>query len=664
MNFHKNDIIDYFDSRKISCGLVLEADERRLRILTDQGRETKIAHNRALTVGNDPHFPVSGTRDEQISRLKQISVERDELKKLINLRDLWEIVVDEASEISLEDLSDLFFGKAQDVNSAPSLLRAVFEERLHFRMQNHSVEVLSPERVEQALTQRRKEEERITFVDRCAEFLGRFKNDNPPSVEDTPEGLAPLLEEAACHGREWVTLKKIKEIFSRAGLPPEWDPFRVLVRLGTWSEDENIRLRAENVPIEFSPDALTEAMRVSGKPLPESAEDLTGEHLITIDAVTTRDVDDALSLSKDGADFIVGVHITDVAHFIEHDSLLDRDVRERATSIYLPEMIIPMIPPILSEEAASLTAEKVRPVLSTLIRFGPDLTFKDFRILAANVRVAERLSYEETDQRISDPASQEATLFAIAQAVRKERIASGALIFKDPELSVRVNADKTIEVAVRDRESPSQVLVSEMMILANSLFARFLRQRNLPGIFRTQAPPLERIELGDEFDPVVSYRSKKSLSRGDLGIDPAPHATLGLQSYTTATSPLRRYPDLLVQRQLKAALSQTGPLTRRELASVLPEISYRLDRASALERERQRYFLLKYLEARRRDEFEAIVLHRFPRFYLVQIWGLCLNAALHTPGTVSLDPYDRVIIRIDKINPREDKLSLSLVRHC
>jgi exoribonuclease II len=663
MTFRKNDIIDYYDSRRISCGLVLDVDDRRLRILNDLGKETKISTNRALIAGKDPNFPLSGSRDDQVNRLKEICSRREEIKKRIDLRELWEVVGLETGEITIEDLTELFFGNLSDPNYAASLLRAIFEDRLYFKIRPDRIEVPGPEQVQHALIQRDKERERGTFIARCAEFLVRFKDSGTVSPQDAPEGFISLLEEAAEYGRDWVTFKTVKDIFSQAGMPQVLDPFRVLVKLGVWSEDENVSLRAEKIPVEFSPEAEAQAREAASKPLPASVVDLTNEELITVDSVFTRDVDDALSISHSGNETVLGIHITDVAHFVDHDSMLDREVSERATSIYLPEFTIPMIPPVLSESGASLAVGEVRPAISVMVTMGQDLKLKDFDILSSIVRVKERLSYEEADERISIQGSREAEMFAVACALRGERIASGAIIFKDPELSVRVNPDKTIEVGCRDRETPSQVLVSEMMILANNLFARFMKEHDVPCLFRSQPPPLEKIELGPDYDPVTSYRSKKVLARGDLSTEPAPHSTLGLQLYTTATSPLRRYPDLLVQRQLKAILGGNPPLfTREELEAILAKISYSLERATLLERERTRYFLLRYLEQRKHEEFEAVVLHRFPRFYLVQITKFSFNAALNTASNVSLNPCDRAIIRLEKINPREDKLSVSLVK--
>jgi exoribonuclease-2 len=663
MNFRKNDVIDYFEDRRIWCGLILDFDDRRLRVLNEQGKEAKLSKTRVLNAVYCSGVHEAGSRDEQVAALRAISAHREEIKNRIDLRELWEVIGPEASEISLEDLRDLVFGGDQDPDSAPALLRAIVEDRIYFKIRPDLVEVVSQEQVRQAITQREKERERLHFIGHAADFLRRLKMEPNLSVDKAPKGLLSMLEEAAQYGTDWVTLKPVKEVFSNAGLDSDLDPFRVLVKLGVWSEDENIRLRTEKIPVAFPPEAEDEALRAAGKPLPSGLEDLTNLDMVAIDAASTHDVDDALSISIDGNDAIVGIHITDVANFVEHDSPLDRVVRERATSIYLPDMTIPMIPPVLSEKAASLAVGEIRPAVSMMVRIGPDFRTREFYIVPSMIRVSERLSYEEADERILDQNSKEARMFAIASAFREDRVATGAIIFRDLELSVRVDKDGRIDFSVRDRENRSQILVSEMMILANSLFAHFLTQHNLPGIFRSQQPASEKIELGEQYDPVLSYRSRKVLAKGDMGPDPAPHSTLGLDCYTTATSPLRRYQDLLVQRQIKSFL-ETGKalLDRPELEGILLELSYPLERASVLERERTRYFLLKYLQAHRDENFEAVVLQRFPRFHLVQIVQFGLNAALMTPDSLILNPYDKVLVRIEKIRPREDKLSLSLVR--
>ncbi len=218
MTFSKHDIVDYYDSRRISCGLVIEVDDRRLRILNDQGKETKISFSRALIAGKDPSFPFEGSRDEQVNRLKEINSRREEIKTRIDLRELWDVVGLETGEIDIEDLTELFFGSAHDPNYAPSLLRAIFEDRLYFKIRPDKIEVPRPEHVQQALIQREKERDRTAFIARCSEFLARFKETERIDVQEAPEGLIPLLEEAAQYGRDWPTLKAVKDIFAQAGL--------------------------------------------------------------------------------------------------------------------------------------------------------------------------------------------------------------------------------------------------------------------------------------------------------------------------------------------------------------------------------------------------------------------------------------------------------------
>ncbi len=659
----KNDIVDYFDNRRIVCGLIRECDEKRLRILNDRGQETNVSLGRVLISGPVPDFPLGGSRDEQVARLREISAERDDLKNSIDLKELWEVVGMETDRIGIEDLAELYFGMDQDINNAASLVRAVAEDKLYFKIRPDGLEVHSPAHVEQAVLQREIERRRRNFVASGAEFLAKLKNGEPVDLGSAPIGLVDLLEEAAFLGKEWNTLKRVNEIFSQAGVGRDLDPFRILVKLGAWTEDENVKLRAEKIPIQFEDSVLELAQEVSQRSLPSDREDLSHLDTVAIDSVTTRDVDDALSISFEDDELIVGIHITDPTHFVDHGSPLDLHIRQRAISIYLPETTIPMMPPILSEKAASLAVGEPRPAISLLVRMGQDFQIRSFDIKASLVSLSRRISYEEADERIRAGETTEKKMFEVAQALRQRRVSSGALIFKDPEVGVQVDEQGEIHVSVRDRESPSQILVSEMMIFANNLFARFLKDNDLGGIFRSQAPPSERIELGDEYDPVLSFKARRALVRGDVGIIPGPHSTLGLDCYTTATSPLRRYPDLLVQRQIKSFLDRGKPLLdKTQLEAILGEISYKIDRAGFMERERRRYFLLKHLSKMKKNEFEAVVLHRFPKFHLLQMVDFGINAPLNSSESLTLRPYDRAIVRIEKVNPRYDKLNLSLIR--
>lgn len=664
MTFQKNDIIDYYDDARLSCAIALEVDDRRLHVLNDQGKEANISASRALVGGQEPDFPATSSRDDQIRRLKQISARRDEIKNSIDLRELWEIVWPETDHISLADLSELLFGVQDGLDSKAALVRSIVENRLYFKIKPDGIEVVSPEKVEQEELRRRKELERGLFVSKCADFLAVIKSGESPGLADATSGLREMLEEAALMGNDWTTNKKVRDIFSRAGMIPSWDPFKVLVKTGIWSEDENIRLRAEQIPVDFSHRALELAQDAAERLLDDTVErEIFEENIVTIDSETTQDIDDAISIRIDGDKMMVGVHITEAAFFVEHDSELDLEIRDRAVTIYMPDLVLPMMPPVLSEKAASLVKDEFRPCVSVIATFDSSLNMTDYRLARSVIKVSERLTYEQADQRIISGSSSETRMFEVARSLRDKRLSAGALIFKDPELMVKVNQDGEIEVCVRERESCSQILVSELMILANYLFAKTLMEKEIPCVYRSQPPPLEKIDLGHRYDPVLSYRCKKALARGSFSLYPEPHSTLGLSVYSTATSPLRRYTDLLTQRQLVSSLdSSVRPIDADRLDRLLSDISYRLERSSLVERERQRYYLLKYMEQKKHEEFEVVVLNRFPRFYLVQLEAFGINTVLHTPPGVSLNPYDRAVAKLENVNPRGDRLTFSMVR--
>ena len=169
-------------------------------------------------------------------------------------------------------------------------------------------------------------------------------------------------------------------------------------QLGVWSEDENIRLKAEHIATEFTPAALEAAEIAASKSLDDSPREIFEHNVVTIDSVATRDIDDAISFRADGANATMGAR-TEAAFYVEHNSDLDQ-IRERPFSIYMPDLTLPMIPTVLSEQVASLVQGEFRPAISAVAVFDADFQMIEFSIVRSLIKVGERLSYEETDRRI------------------------------------------------------------------------------------------------------------------------------------------------------------------------------------------------------------------------------------------------------------------------
>jgi exoribonuclease-2 len=203
--------------------------------------------------------------------------------------------------------------------------------------------------------------------------------------------------------------------------------------------------------------------------------------------------------------------------------------------------------------------------------------------------------------------------------------------------------------------------VAETMVLANWLAARFLAEQNLPAIYRTQPEPREPIDVQESKDLVRLWQDRRKLSRVVMDLNPQPHWGLGLPVYTFATSPIRRYLDVVIHRQILGALNGGASLYGREdLEKILLTIEPAMRRAGLLKTRRLRYWLLKYLTGQTGQKKEALVVEQLPNRYRLLFPDLLLEVFLTAPASLKLKPGDTVRVRLDKVIPRGDVVKLSL----
>ena len=288
--------------------------------------------------------------------------------------------------------------------------------------------------------------------------------------------------------------------------------------------------------------------------------DLTDLETFTIDGERTRDFDDALSLEKTLQGWRLGVHITDVASYLEPGSLLDQSALERGTSLYLPERRIPMLPETLSENALSLLAQEPRLAVSFLVTLTEDAEILGFTIVPSVIRIHQRLTYHEVDLYL-DQEERFQHLHRLTSKLRERRLSHGGVQLQFPDVFIYTDMQGEVRVEIEDTETPSHQIVSEAMILANSLGARYLSENQLPALYRSQAPPREELGIVEGKSLFQIWQNRRRLSRVLLEPEAQPHWGLGLPMYTTLSSPIRRYLDIIIQRQLLAGLSRAaGPV--------------------------------------------------------------------------------------------------------
>jgi exoribonuclease-2 len=477
-----------------------------------------------------------------------------------------------------------------------------------------------------------------------------------------------LLKEFVLFGSEAPDYQLTREILEQAKVVDPKACFKILVKLGVYDADENLSLPRYNIRTEWPQPVLNEAevLIQSGKnetSLDDGRRDLTHMQIFSIDDALTRDVDDAISFEKQADGYQLGIHITDVASCIRPAGALDREAERRATSIYLPEEKISMLPPSLSEQLLSLNEGERRPALSFLVRLTPAGDVIGSEVVLSSIKVGRRMTYEEVDAHI-EQGSFFAELYQVAAALMEKRKQKGALILAIPELQVMVDRQKQIRVSIRERTAPSQVIVSESMILANYIAAQLLKDRDIPALYRKQAPPRESIPLPEQPALFHLIRQRKVLNRVEVGMEPGAHSSLGLDLYTTITSPLRKYYDLIMQRQLVSLLSGK-PLVygKNDLRTIASDLEPRLTRAAIVEQERQRYWLLKHMEGKIGERFSALVIDKRLRSYGIVIHEYLLETNLSVAAGTAFSPGETIFVTLEKVDPFNGFLKVACRNH-
>jgi exoribonuclease-2 len=658
-------VVEFIDHEKILCAVVLEVKKERLRILTENGREVKLAVGRLSHHGLTRIDP-GASRVRTLEMLRATAARRRTLAAMIDVRLLWETLNENQSWIDLDTMAGLCFPGQADGEHQSAVIRALFDHRLYFRYDRNQFSPVSRDDVERRIA---KEAEAARFrktVETAAQWLKAVRETDPPPPApaiEAPADLETLLLDYLLHGRDSVHGTLVREILGRAGVPEADGILPILVKTGKLAPDVNLDLHRYEAPVAFAEAELAAAeTALSGRRgdfLENGRQDLTDLRLLTIDGQATLDFDDALSLEALDNGWRLGVHIADVGAVVVRDGILDMAARARGSSIYLPDLKIPMLPPSLAEGGCSLRADRLRPAISLLLTLDERLEIADQRIVASLIRVGEQLTYHDVNLMV-DQREDLARLQRIAIHFRQRRIEAGAVQINVPEVVASLDGNGRVAVHRFNRESPARLIVSELMILANWQMAKALARWGLPAIFRSQPAPRERLYHGEEGTLFQHHMQRKLLSRLVLDTRPRPHVGLGVDAYVTATSPIRKYFDLVTQRQLRAGLGLDPPCREEDVARMLRVLEQPLARVALIQRNRQRYWLLKYLEGRIGAKEEAICLQRRRSSYLILIPEYMLECELPLSAGTTLNPGDLVQVTLQHVDARRDFLRVFL----
>jgi exoribonuclease II len=652
-------IIEFIEQGKIHCTLCIQDKGNKYHLLTPLNQQVNIPPKRALLISNFS-IDAQGNREEVLLKLRQVDNRRDALKKDVCVKDLWELIKDEKESYDYKYLAQLCFGEDITEDHVAGLVRALFEDKLYFRMKDGMFVPLEEEKVEQIAKQKEEEDRKEEDLNAGSRWLKEALQRGVKDPEPADMTVVAILIDLALHGKDAPNIKYGTELLTRAGVANIEEARDILVRLGIWGEDEPLDLYRFNVRTSFDEKILDEACRVCAIDS-TGREDLRNLPVFTVDGASTRDFDDALSIELIDDSILVGIHIADVASSIALDSPVDREAALRGSSLYLPEQQVPMLPGTLSEDRLSLRAGEDRPAISLLARFDRAGNLQDYRFTPSIINVKRQWTYDAVNE-IYDRDKIFSTLYRLCETMQKKRIEQGALILSLPEPSIEMGDDSSISIKMVSQETPSRMMVAEMMILYNWLAARFCRDNAVPMLFRGQKPPSEKLGLdGKDYIHYV-FMQRKKLCPLVIDVDTNPHSGLGLDAYTNLTSPIRRYFDLACQRQLRHFLFHGSAMyNKEELEKIRLSVSPVLKDLNLIKRNRLNYWILKYFKTHTGEDFPAIVLDVMKsRARLVLTDFLYVTEIKREPGQ-NLQAGKNIVVKIKKADPWEGELKIEVL---
>jgi len=656
-------LIEYLDGGKFLCAYVTGGQAKRLRLINQNGREMNLPLSRVVHTSVANHS-TELAREELTRQLQQTANTRTQLMEKIDLQEIWELTSDENSNtFKAEFLAELSFGKDADDNIVAAFLRSVFTDRLYFKYKENRVIAHSAEQIEQLLKQRNKEAETQTLIENGANLLREINDGNIENILEN-EGAKvciKIIRDFYIYEGDAKEADVARKILKAAGMNRPHDPFHLLVKAGIWDKNENIPLLRKELPVNFPLLAIQQAEMLlqqdTDKLFQDPArKDFTHLKPFTIDGASTLDFDDALTVEKQEENFLVGVHISDVAHYVRPEDPLFMEALQRGTSIYFPEGQIPMLPRHLSQGICSLIQGELRAALSFMILLSPEAEVLRIRIYPTVIKVARRLTYDEADTMIqSDPELM--ILNDLRMKLRNKRLDNGALLLPFPDVNIHIHDGSKIHVSLADTDTPSRTLVSEMMILANTEAARYVSDRMAPGLFRSQKPPRKRVVHGMDTDLYLNSKQRKMLSRGELLVTAKPHSGLGVNQYTTITSPIRRLLDLVMQHQIHSIIRREDFRFTEEMCKDFTSVIGRtLANANNVRQQRHRYWLLKYLELRQNVPLDALVLDSGAKRTFLLLTDILLNIDMPTPGQNVPEPGSTVTVKVIRVDALDNTL--------
>lgn len=663
-------IVEYLDGKDLALGFVLgEENKKKLPIMNSSGRKESLATKKVLFTHNTPLSPTA-IREDVLAHIESTEEKKEREASELDTEELWELVAEEFPdrEWELKQLGEYLFTEDMGEWELSILYRALLKDKHRYSRKGENFVTRSAEQVEEGIQREIAEARRLEEKAAVKEWLRSVWDGAEVPVEEQFQERVDLWRErirnAAIFGEDSSHYQHVQRYLKELdGKNPDV-AFKFMVKLGEWTEDENVELLANQTPTIFSEEVLQDAQtayeRLDSVLAEPDREDLTDWECHSIDDPDTTEIDDALAWRATDNGYELGIHIADASSLVTPDlEHLEKEIKFRGTSVYLPDFKVRMTPEVLSDDALSLKGGIERPAFSFLAHVDQEGKLLSARMTPSRVKVAERLDYDQVDSRVEEGLDYWSSFADLALKLKAQREANGAVNLPFPRMDV-VLQDGEITLVPDERGSAAQTIVSELMILANRIAAEYLRDNSLPAIYRSQKAPDPPIEKRSEWLPHHLFEARRSFSRSNQGLQPESHSGLGLDCYVQSTSPIRRYRDLITQRQIKHHL-KTGEVLygKEDLEEILTITSTPVSQAERMERNRKSFYLHKLLRKQRGQEVDALILAANGERYTLQLIDSLREVDVPQGGSPIKAPGERVRVKILSVYPRDRVIKVS-----
>lgn len=474
--------------------------------------------------------------------------------------------------------------------------------------------------------------------------------------------------------------------YGKAGKKPEGKVVEIIGHINEPGTDIMSIVKDFDLPVEFPEKVMHQAERVGDKIISADMAgrmDIRDWDMVTIDGEDAKDLDDAISIRKDGENYLLGVHIADVANYVQEKSALDREAYKRGTSVYLADRVIPMLPHTLSNGICSLNEGEDRLALSCIMTITPKGEVIDHKIAETVICVNRRMSYTSVKKILEDNDEQEIEKYKefypmfkfmeeLAGILREKRKKRGSIDFDFPETKMILDENgKPLELKPYDRNVATKI-IEDFMLIANETVAEDYFWQEIPFVYRTHETPdeekikklaifinnfghslhiannavrpkevqklLTKVE-GTPEEMLISRLALRSMKQAKYTPENTGHFGLAAPYYCHFTSPIRRYPDLQIHRIIKENIRGRMNVNRREhyegiLTEVAKHSSEMERRAEEAERETVKLKKAEYMESHIGETFVGVISS-------ITKWGMYVELSNTIEGLVHVtNMYD------------------------